>query len=93
MTHMNINNCFEEKRTFFVSVWNYRFNMGMNGFDESDDIVEIHNEIIQLDPVEDADIKTKNDIERIFRDRFPYDYIDIYPLRWEYNGISFVDKP
>ena len=92
MTHININSTFEANRTFYVSVWNYQFNMGMDGYDETDDIVEIHNEIIQLDPVDDADIKTKNDIERVFRDRFPYDYIDILPLSWVYNGIEFTDK-
>ena len=92
MMHLNLNSTKEANNTYFVTIWNYQFNMGMNGYDETDDIIEIHNEIIQLDPVDDSDIKTKNDIERIFRDRFPYDYIDIYPLRWEYNGISFLDK-
>ena len=82
MTHIKINNCFEEKRTFFVSVWN---------FADDDTIIEHWNEIIQLDPDEDTDIKTKNDIEKTFHSRFPYDYIDVYPLTFTYNGIEFKE--
>lgn len=85
MTHLNLNSTKEARNTYFVQVWNYDDN-------DIDTIIEIHNEIIQLDAVDDADIKTMEDIKRVFQFRFPFDHIDIFPLRWEYNGISFLDK-
>ena len=82
MKKITLNSCFEAKRTFYVCVWSY-------GFD--DIIIEHTNDIVQVDLMEEGDIKSK--IEKQYHEMFPYEYVDVFPLTWAADGIEFKDRP